>query len=110
MFTKLYLKTTDPKITLQQMLQENMAMILVSTIFHTIVYVAFANLASYIFFGKYLSVGINMRLTASLLFIMFFGYIGRHYHVKEIYNAYNKNTDKTRNHLDRLYIGWIFIA
>jgi hypothetical protein len=110
MFTKLYLKTTDPKITLQQMLQENMAMILVSTIFHTIVYLAFANLMSYIFFGKYLSVGINTRLTASLLFIMFFGYIGRYYHVKDIYNAYNKNADKTRYHLDRLYIGWIFIA
>jgi len=110
MFTELYLKTTDPKISLPQMLQQNIGMILVSTIFHTIVYTAFANLASYIFFGKYLSVGINTRLIASLLLIMFFGYIGRYYHVKDVYNAYSKNADKTRNHLDRLYIGWIFIA
>lgn len=110
MFTKLYLQTTDPKVTLVEMLKQNLLLILVSTIFHTIVYTIFANLASYIFVGKYLSVGINRRLIAILLFIMFFGYIGRYYHVKDIYNAYNQNMDKTRNHLDRLYIGWVFIA
>jgi len=41
---------------------------------------------------------------------MFFGFFARFLHVKEIYRAYDSNLEKTRNHLDRLYIGWIFIS
>lgn len=110
MFTKLYLQTTDPTITLSEMLRKNMFFIIISTLFHTIVYTLFFNLANFIFFGKYLPVNINTRLITSFIIIMFFGYIARYYHVKEIYNAYNKNAEKTRNHLDKLYIGWIFVG
>jgi hypothetical protein len=110
MFTELYLRTTDPTVSLLDVLKQNIGMIIVSVLFHTILYVITFNLASFIFTGKILSQTINMRLFASFLLIMFFGYIGRYYHVKDVYSAYSKNMDKTRNHLDKLYITWIFIG
>jgi len=110
MFTDLYLRTTDPETTLQKIMSENFVSILVSVIFHTLIYAIFVNLISYIFFGKWLSRRINIRLLIILILMMFFGYIGRYYNVKEVYKAYEYNKEKTRSHLDRLYIGWIFIA
>jgi uncharacterized protein YneF (UPF0154 family) len=53
---------------------------------------------------------VNMRLLISLLLIMFFGFLGRFLHVKEVYKAYGGNMRLTREHLDKLYIGWIFIS
>jgi hypothetical protein len=41
---------------------------------------------------------------------MVFGFIGRFYHVKDVYHAYNENMEKTREYLDKLYITWIFIS
>jgi hypothetical protein len=110
MFTKLYLSTTDPNITIHKMISENSVPLLVSILFHTIVYMLFVNLVSYIFFGKLLSMKINNRLFIILIIIMTFGYIARFYHVKDIYQAYNKDMVKTRKHLDKLFISWIFIA
>lgn len=110
MFTKLYLQTTDPKMTFSEMIGQNIGPIIISTIFHTIVYTLFINLANFIFFGKILSRQINTRVIITLLLIMSLGYIGRYYHTKDIYNAYHNDIDKTRNHLDKLYITWIFIA
>ena len=110
MFTELYLKTTDPTVSLLNVLKQNVGMIILSVLFHTIIYTVTFNLASFIFTGKMLSQTINARLIASFLLIMFFGYIGRYYHVKDIYNAYSKNMEKTRTHLDKLYITWIFIG
>ena len=110
MFTKIYLSTTNPKITLYDMFRENLSSILVSVIFHTVLYCAVFNVASFIFFGRILSSVINLRLVLTLLLIMFFGYIARYYHVKDIYTAYKGNMEKTRAHCDRLYIGWIFIG
>jgi hypothetical protein len=110
MFTKLYLDTTNPDLTLSQMLSQNSTPILVSVLFHTIVYVLFINLAYSVFFGRLLSMKINSRLIFTLLIIMIFGYIARFYHVKDIYKAYNKDMSKVRTHLDQLFISWIFIA
>jgi hypothetical protein len=110
MFTELYLQTTDPTVSLNDVLKRNIGMIIFSVLFHTILYTIALNLGSFIFTGKILSQTINTRLIASFLIIMFFGYIGRYYHVKDIYNAYSKNMEKTRNHLDKLYITWIFIG
>lgn len=110
MFTKLYLDTTNPNLTLSEMLSQNSYPILVSVLFHTIVYVLFVNLAYSVFFGRLLSMKINSRLIFSLLIIMIFGYIARFYHVKDIYKAYNKDMSKVRTHLDQLFISWIFIA
>jgi hypothetical protein len=110
MFTKLYLDTTNPDLTLSQMLSQNSTPILVSVLFHTIVYVLFINLAYSVFFGRLLSMKINSRLIFALLIIMIFGYIARFYHVKDIYKAYNKDMSKVRTHLDQLFISWIFIA
>jgi len=110
MFTELYLKTTDPKGSLTSVLKENMMGIMVSVLFHTIIYWGFVQLVSFIFLGRGLSSAVSVRLLVALVLIMFFGYIGRYYHVKDVYNAYGHDMVKTRAHLDRLYVGWIFIA
>jgi uncharacterized membrane protein len=111
MFTELYLQTTNPQTSLQQFFSPVIfTMILFSTIFHTILYASTFNLASYIFYGKILSSAVNQRLILSLAIIMFLGFFARFLHVKEIYKAYNYNLEKTRAHLDRLYITWIFIS
>lgn len=110
MLTKLYLDSTNPTLSLYDIIHQHSFSLFVSIIFHTIVYVSFVNICYYIFFGKMLSMKINNRLVIILLIIMILGYIGRYYHVKEIYNAYDKNMENTRKHLDKLYISWIFIA
>jgi hypothetical protein len=110
MFTKLYLDTTNPKSSISQLFTQNAFSLFISIVLHTIVYSLFFNLASFIFYGSVLSSKINRRLIISLLIIMTFGYIARFYHVKDIYNAYDKDMEKTRNHLDKLYISWIFVA
>ena len=111
MFTDLYLQTTDPKISLKDWVSSKIiVLIFLSVLFHTILYASFANIVSYIFFGKYLSSSVNTRLLTFLLFVMFFGFFARYFHVREIYKAYHYDLEKTRNHLDRLYIGWIFIS
>jgi hypothetical protein len=111
MFTTLYLDTTNPKLRFTDMFTTRIMLpLLVSVIVHTILYISFCNMVSYIFFGKVLSNVINKRLAMFLFPIMFYGYYARFFHVKEIYNAYNGDMNKTRNHLDQLYISWIFIA
>jgi hypothetical protein len=111
MFTKLYLDTTNPKLRFYQLYQQPILIpMILSIVFHTIIYTLFVNLVSYIFLGKILSNTVNTRLVISLLFIMVFGFIGRFYHVKDVYQAYNENTEKTRDYLDKLYVTWIFIS
>jgi hypothetical protein len=111
MFTELYLNTTNPKIKLRQFLLPYILFpMVISIIMHTVVYALFCNMVSYILFNKFLSLQINQRLLGCLLLIMIFGFIGRYFHVKDVYNAYNRDEVKTRNHLDRLYISWLFIS
>jgi hypothetical protein len=111
MATELYLQTTNPKLELHQLFStEIFAKMVASVCFHTAVYTGFLNLVNYVFFGAALSSRVNARLVGVLLVIMFFGYIARFYHVKDISRAYNNDANKTRNHLDKLFIGWIFVA
>lgn len=110
MFTKLYLSSTNPNSTLSDIIYENSYSLIISILFHTILYVLFVHLVYYIFFGRRLSMTINNRLIVALLIIMTFGYIGRYYHVKDVYQAYDNDMTLTREHLDKLYISWIFIA
>ena len=110
MFTELYLHSTDPKICLEKMIRENSGLLLLSIIFHTIIYSSFLNLISFIFLGKTLSSIINIRLIIVLLIIMSIGYIGRFYHVKDIYKAYGENMGKAREHIDKFFISWVFIG
>jgi hypothetical protein len=111
MFTELYLQTTDPTLPISSFFTPTtIRNIILSTIFHTIIYTAFANLVSYIFLGRPLTQIVNIRLLTALFVIMFFGYFARILHVREIYTAYGRNKEKTRQHVDRLYIGWIFIG
>lgn len=110
MFTQLYLTTTNPELPLSELIARYSGDIFLSAVFHTLVYAAFANVVWFIFTGTILSSQINQRLISFLIVVMVFGYLARFYHVKEIYQAYNKNMDLTRVHLDKLYIGWIFIG
>jgi hypothetical protein len=111
MFTELYLQTTNPRLTFTQFISQPVLLsILVSIIFHTIVYISFINLLNFIFFGKILSNTINYKILTVLLIIMSFGFIARFLHVKEIYKAYDNDLEKTRNHIDKLFITWIFIS
>lgn len=107
MFTDVYLRTTNPELPIYNLINIE---VIFSVIFHTIVYAGFFNLASYIFLGKILSSLVNARLLISLSIIMFFGFFARFLHVKEIYKSYNYNLEKTRNHMDKLYISWVFIS
>jgi hypothetical protein len=109
MFTKLYLSSTNPELSLTDFISQNSGPIFISVVFHTIVYVVFTNVVWFIFTGSLLSVKINQRLLIFLTTVMLFGYLARFYHVKEIYHAY-KDADLTRKHVDQLYIGWIFIG
>ena len=98
MFTELYLQTTDPKLPFSQFISPPILMnILISIVFHTIVYSSFVNLLSFIFTGKILSTTINYRLLLSITLIMIFGFIARFFHVKEIYKAYGNDLDKTKS-------------
>jgi len=111
MFTDLYLETTNPRLQFSDLFGAKiMKGILLSVIFHTLLYTGFCNLVSYIFFGKILARVVNIRLIVSLLIIMFFGFFARFLHIKEVYKSYHNDLVKTKKHLDKLYIGWIFIS
>lgn len=111
MFAKLYLDSTNPELTLSELYEPKIFYpMIISIIFHTIVYVSFCNMISWIFVNKTLSNEINQKLIYCLLLIMIFGFIGRLYNVKDIYKAYGGNMEKTRNHLDKNYITWIFLS
>jgi len=53
---------------------------------------------------------INARFGLALLCIMTLGFLARFFHVKDIYQAYDFDEVKTRKHLDKLYITWIFLS
>lgn len=111
MFTKLYLETTDPKLSLNDFLSVTILfMIIISVMFHTLLYAGFCNLAFYIFYGKLLNRDINIRLTFSLILIMLLGYIGRFIHAKEVYADFNYNYEKTKQYLEMHYNSWIFLG
>ena len=110
MFTKLYLDTTNPKLKFSQLFKPPILYSMIGSIcFHTLIYTLFCNLVSYIFFNKTLSNQINTKIVVSLVIIMIFGFMGRLYNVKDVYNQYH-DVKKTREHLDKLYISWIFIS
>jgi hypothetical protein len=111
MLTELYLQTTNPKLTLGQFFSAGIFIrIFASAVFHAIIYATALNLTSYVFLGNPLSLAVNARLFVALLIIMSFGYLARFFHVKDIYQAYDYDEEATRGHLDKLYIGWIFIG
>jgi hypothetical protein len=111
MLTEVFLATTDPNLSLSQVFRTQLfVQIVLSIVFHTIIYAGFFNLMSAIFVGKALSVAINQRLATALLVIMTCGYLARTYHVKEIYRAYRGDVAKARDHVNKLFISWVFIG
>jgi len=111
MFTKLYLETTNPKLSFSQMFGHKiLGPMILSLLLHTIIYTFFCNMVSWIFLGSTLSKVINKRLIFSLIVIMVFGFFGRFFHVKEIYNAYRGNMERAREYTDKHYLSWVFIS
>ena len=111
MFTETFLLTTDPHLTLSQYFgYEVQKYVLFSIVFHTVIYLCFFNLTSFIFLGKILSNVVNQRIIVSALVIMSIGYLARVYNVKDIYQAYNRDIVKTREHIQHLFVSWVFIA
>jgi hypothetical protein len=107
MFTTVYLQTTDPRVPLTAW---SYSPVVAAILFHTVLYTAVFNLASFLFLGRPLHHAVNVRLLVALLVIMSVGYLGRFYHVQEIYRAYGNNVEKTRQHCDHVFLTWIFLA
>jgi hypothetical protein len=107
MFTTLYLHTTDPRIPWQEW---PLRALVASIVFHTVVYAAFFNLASFVFYGHALRLDVNARLVVALLVIMTFGFLARFQHVQEIYRAFNHDLLKTRKHCDHVFLTWFFMS
>ena len=111
MSTKLFLETTNPKLTWNEVVKKNLLFsIFLSIILNTTVYTIIFNLASYVFLGKILSNIINIRLITVLVIIMIFGYIGRNMHAKEVYRAFHGDEQKSRDFLNQHYNSWIFLG
>ena len=111
MSTKLFLETTNPKLTWKDVIKKNIIFsIFLSIILNTTIYTIILNLTSYIFLGKILSNKINIRLIMVLIIIMIFGYIGRIMHSKEVYRAFHGDEKKTRKFLNQHYNSWIFLG
>jgi len=111
MSTKLFLETTNPKLTWNDVINKSIIFsIFLSIILNTTVYTIILNLISYVFLGKILSNKINIRLTMVLIIIMIFGYIGRIMHSKEVYKAFHGDEMLTRNFLNQHYNSWIFLG
>ena len=110
MFTDLYLETTNPNLTNKQFFSQYLLMkIGMSIIFHTLLYTVSINIVYFVFSGIFLSSMINTRVLLFLLIVMSLGFIGRFYHVKEIYNAYS-NIHLAKKHVDKTYITWYFLS
>ena len=108
MFTDLFLKTTNPSlsyINLFKLFPE----IVASIVIHTTLYIISFNGIYYIFLGKFFTLIINTRIIGALIIIMFFGFIARLWHAKEIYKVYN-NLERTKNHINHAYITWYFLS
>jgi uncharacterized protein YqhQ len=111
MSTKLFLETTNPKLTWNEVIKKNLIFsIFLSIILNTAVYTIILNLTSYVFLGKILSNNINIRLIMVLIIIMIFGYIGRNMHSREVYRAFHGDEKKTRKFLNQHYNSWIFLG
>ena len=111
MSTKLFLETTNPKLTWNDVVKKNLIFyIFLSIILNTTVYTIIFNLTSYVFLGKILNNKINIRLIMVLIIIMIFGYIGRNMHAKEVYRAFNGDDNLTKNFLNQHYNSWVFLG
>jgi uncharacterized protein YqhQ len=111
MSTKLFLETTNPKLTWNDVVKKNLIFsIFLSIILNTTVYTIIFNLASYIFLGGILSSKINIRLIIVSIIIMTLGYIGRIMHAKEVYRTFHGDEKKTRDFLNQHYNSWIFLG
>lgn len=111
MFTKLFLETTNFRLSWKQFFSINIwYMIIISVLFHAIVYTSFINIINYIFTSKILNTKINTRFIGFLIILMICGYISRFLHVKSVYQDMNKNELKTNEYINTHYNSWMFLG
>ena len=104
MFTDLYVETTNPTLTLSELLSVRLLnKMAASVLFHTILYVVSLNMVSYVF-GYTLSSDVNIRLSIFLVLVMSLGFVARFYRVKELYHYGGKE------YVDKAYITWYFLS
>jgi hypothetical protein len=111
MFTELYLRTTSPNFQLVDFMRPDIVFPLtLSVLVHALIYLIFINLGYYCFTNRFLSNRMNFRWFSVLAMIMILGYIGRVFHVKDIYEAYGHNREKALKHVNQHYNSWIFLG
>mgnify|MGYP003344738024 CR=1 FL=1 len=81
-FTNIYEKTTDPKLTLEELLHNKD--VYISCFFHAIVYAFIFVFIKHFVLSKQIDFNYMYRLTKVLFIFMIFGYIGRLYRIKAI--------------------------
>ena len=108
MFTDVYKKTTDPDTTPTDILR--CPGVWMSVVFHTLMYFMFVYAANWSFTGRGLSLETTQRLLFVLTSIMTLGYIARIMFVKQVYKSYGYDTVGAKEHIDKHFIHWIFIA
>lgn len=110
-FSSLYLETTNPLAPYSSLISSE---VLFSVIFHTVAYLIIYVALSYFFLGKPRSFG---YFPVVLFFIMLFGYFGRLYRAKTMYNALlkegyhsHKALEETRNYMRTGYFTYYFLG
>ena len=107
-FTSAYLKSTCPKTKWTE-LYTNWK-IWFAIVFHTFLYLAFINLVKYTFTNSIFNLNQNLKMAILLFVIMIVGYTARYLRVQDIYQGYHKDMTKTRNHCDKAFITWFYLA
>lgn len=108
MFTKLYRDTTQPGIRPWSLLRDNR--VYISAAVHTVLYLALTILISQVFRGRGLKPSVVSSFIIVSMLIQILGYPARAWHVNEIYNAYDKDNEGAREHVDKCYITWFFMG
>lgn len=90
-FTNIYEKTTDPKLTVEELLQNKD--VYISCFFHAIVYASIFVCVKGKFDWKKIDFNFMYTLTKFLTILMVLGYIGRLYRMKAIAKTTTSDSD-----------------
>ena len=107
MFAELYKKTTDPETTYNDILSEKN--VYFSILFHTVAYSVAVYLFALIVLKHRLTYDQLRMLVIFFVLVMFFGYFGRLWRVKQLYKIHN-NKEKIAQIIANGYFCWYFIG
>ena len=107
MFAELYKKTTDPETTYTDILLEKN--VYFSILFHTVAYSVTVYLFVLIVLKHRLTNAQLKMLITFFVLVMFFGYFGRLWRVKQLYKIH-ENKEKVQEIVANGYFCWYFIG